>query len=84
MKNKNGQSVLETALIFVLIFLLVGGIIRIWIWSNNQIVARQLRYNATRVVAGSRNPDIPYQAPIWPVYTPGDLTEERVLIEQQD
>lgn len=77
LNNKSGQSTLEVALSFVLIVLLIGGIVKIWLWSNQQIVERQLRYNQTRVQAGTGSDT--YQA-AWPVYTPSELKENEVLL----
>ena len=74
-----GQSALEVALTFIVIFLLLGGIIKIWLWSNNRIVERQLRYNETRVAAGTAEDNYLLQ---WPVYTPKNLTEDEVLLQQ--
>jgi hypothetical protein len=76
---KKGQSTLEMALAFIVIVLLVGGIVKIWLWSNQQIVERQLRYNATRVQAGTGSDS--YQT-VWPVYKPGELKEGEVLISK--
>ena len=76
LKNK-GQSTLELSLVFVLMVLLVGGIVKIWLWSNKQIVERQLRYNATRVAAGTSSDGYTLQ---WPVYQPSELKEDDVLL----
>ncbi len=79
LKTKKGQSTLEMALAFIVIVLLVGGIVKIWLWSNQQIVERQLRYNATRVQAGTGSDT--YEV-VWPVYTPSELTENEVLLDR--
>lgn len=71
-----GQSTLEVAITFIVVVLLVGGIIKIWFWANNQIVERQLSYNATRVTAGTSSDTYKLQ---WPVYAPPDLKENEVL-----
>ena len=76
-QNKLGQATLETAITFVIIILLLGGIINIWLWANNQIVRRQLEYNKTRVAAGSSSDTYTLK---WPVYTPQELKEENVLL----
>lgn len=73
-----GQSTLETAVVFIIIILFLGGITKIWLWANNQIVQRQLRYNAGRVAAGTSSDTYTLQ---WPVYTPPALTEEEVLLD---
>jgi flagellin-like protein len=77
LKNNKGQSPLETAAVFVLMVLLIGGITNIWLWANNQIIARQLRYNDTRITAGTSADGYIL---VWPVYTPPELTENMVLI----
>lgn len=78
-QNKSGQSILEIALILIMIFLVVGGIIKIWFWQNNQIVERQLKYNETRVSAGTATDS--YQLN-WPVYKPPELKENEVLLKK--
>lgn len=79
-RNKKGQSTLETALTVIIIFLLIGGIIKIWFWANNQIVERQLRYNNTRVAAGTSSDTYQLQ---WPVYAPPHLNEDEVLLDSE-
>lgn len=79
-KNRKGQSSLEVTLVFIFVVLLVGGITKIWLWSNKQIVERQLRYNATRVTAGTGSDT--YEV-IWPVYQPEELGEEEVLLDKE-
>ena len=54
---KRGQSLLETLFTFVVLILLFGGIFKIWIWGNKQIVDRQVSYNRGRVAAGTSNED---------------------------
>ena len=68
------QSTLETAIAFVVIILFFGGIVRIWLWSNNQIVQRQLHYNATRVRAGTSS-DTYKLSDYWPVHKPESLMD---------
>lgn len=76
--SDKGQSTLESAVVFVLIILFFGGITKIWMWSNRQIVERQQRYNESRVIAGASSDTYKLQ---WPVYEPPDLKEEDVLID---
>ncbi|MDD2752589.1 MAG: hypothetical protein PHN59_05615 [Candidatus Omnitrophica bacterium] len=54
---KHGQSLLETLSTFIVIILLFGGIFKIWLWGNKQIVNRQLSYNRGRIAAGTSNVD---------------------------
>lgn len=77
-RKRRGQGTLETVIAFIMIILFLGGIIKIWFWANNQIVKRQLRYNATRVAAGTSSDAYKLY---WPVYTPDELTEDDVLLE---
>lgn len=79
LKNK-GQSSLESAIVFVLVVLFLGGITKIWLWANRQIVERQIRYNNSRVIAGTSKDDYTLQ---WPVYQPPSLNEDDVLIDNQ-
>jgi len=79
-KIEKGQSTLEMALALIVIILLIGGIVKIWFWSNTQIVQRQQAYNATRVQAGTGSDT--YQT-VWPVYTPGELTEEETFPKKE-
>lgn len=76
MRNLKGQVLLETSLAAIIVVLLLAGIFNIWLWGNKQIVERQGRYNATRVVAGTSTDSYTLQ---WPVYTPPALTEDMVL-----
>jgi hypothetical protein len=84
--NKS-QGILEATIVLVLMVLLLGGITRIWIWGNKQIVIRQKRFNATRVSAGTAQDDHQIE---WPLqYQPGAaeaqrperLTEEMVILD---
>jgi hypothetical protein len=76
-KNKAGQGVLEMTIVIVLMTLLLGGILNIWLWANNQIVRRQKEYNASRVVAGTSKDGYVLE---WPVYQPEELREDRALL----
>lgn len=78
---EKGQSTIETALVVIAVVLLVGGIVNIWFWANNQIVERQLRYNATRVSAGTAKDPGEYVLQ-WPVYSPPELKEDEVLLDK--
>jgi hypothetical protein len=75
--NKKGQGILELALTFVIVTALVGGIFKIWLWANNQIVERQVAYNKSRVDAGNAVDGYTLR---WPVYTPPQLKEDDVLL----
>ena len=76
-RNKKGQGALETAAVFVIIFLLIGGILNIWFWANNQITSRQVSYNNSRVLAGTGTNN--YTKPVMWDYTPPSLTEDMVM-----
>ena len=76
MKNQRGQSTLETAVVLFMLVLFLGSVTNIWLWMNNQIVKRQVQYNATRVAAGTSSNT--YKV-VWPVYTPDSLTESEVI-----
>ena len=65
-RDKKGQGVLETAVVFVCFALLIGGIMQIWLWGNNQIVRRQRNYNATRRAAGTAGLETFLYIPQWP------------------
>jgi len=77
LRGNAGQGMLETSLAIFIAILLLGGIIRIWLWGNEQIVKRQQAYEASRVKAGTAEDDATLQ---WPVYTPAELTENMVLL----
>jgi len=76
--NKKGQGTLEMAFVLITMVLLLGGILNIWLWGNKQMVMRQIRYNESRRVAGSSSDTYTLQ---WPVYTPEELNEDKVLLE---
>lgn len=78
--KEKAQSTLETAVTLAMVVLLLMGMSRMWFWANNQIVQRQLRYNASRVAAGTSADNYTLQ---WPVYQPAALTEEEVLLEPE-
>jgi len=78
LKNKYGQGMLEMASVLIIIVLLLGAVINIWLWANNQIVKRQLRYNESRIAAGTSSDTYTLQ---WPVYTPEELKEDKVLLD---
>lgn len=65
MKNK-GQGLLESVVALVCTTLLIGGILQFWLWSNAQLVKRQLFYNKTRVEAGTAGIETVTYAPQWP------------------
>lgn len=83
-KLNKAQVFIEATLFFVATILLLLMVIRVWVWSNNQMAGRQPAYNDTRVEAGTVA--LPDQAAplIWVVedeargdrrvYTPGSLT----------
>jgi len=72
-KKIQAQSSLELAVAFVTVMAFFVGMVRIWSWSNTQMVARVPAYNSSRVAAGSTHPGA------WPVYTPSKLTDEWVF-----
>jgi len=75
--NKKGQGALEMTFVLIIVVLLLGGILNIWLWANKQIVVRQLRYNESRVAAGTSADTYTLQ---WPVYSPEELNEDKVLL----
>lgn len=81
-RNKKGQGMIETSLAMVIVLLLFGGMFKIWMWGNRQIVERQVRYNATRITAGTSADN--YKS-VWgpEVYTPPELTEDDVLLGER-
>ena len=75
---------LETTFIIIIVVLLLGAIINIWLWANTQLVKRQLKYNDTRVAAGTSSDfyklDDPGEGHPWPVYNSEELGEDKVLL----
>lgn len=76
--RKKGQGILETTFVLIIAVLLLGGILNIWLWANKQMVMRQKRYNESRVTAGT-SADIYVRQ--WPVYSPEELAEDKVLLD---
>lgn len=76
--NKKGQGILEATFAIIIAVVLLGAIINIWVWGNNQLVKRQVRYNQTRIAAGTASDDYTLQ---WPVYKPEELEEDKVLLD---
>lgn len=56
---RKAQITLEFTLIFVIIIVLISGLFTFWKWSSDNIVKRQVRYNRTRLQAGSSTPGEP-------------------------
>ncbi|MCM8792478.1 MAG: hypothetical protein NC826_05010 [Candidatus Omnitrophica bacterium] len=54
-KNRAGQVTLEIALVFMAVVFLLIGILRIWLWSNYNIVKSESKYNESRLRAGSQD-----------------------------
>ncbi|MCX5698279.1 MAG: hypothetical protein NTX01_01070 [Candidatus Omnitrophica bacterium] len=52
---KKGQSILEFALIFIIVTALIMGLLALWSWSKNNILARQGEFESTRMQAGSKD-----------------------------
>lgn len=81
LKNKRGQSNLETAVAFIMMVLLLGGVTKVWLWANTAIVKRQVEYNKTRVESGQA--ELEY-ALHWPLdYTPVSLNAEDVILDDR-
>lgn len=59
----SGQAVLEAAIVFIVMALLLVGVVRIWLWSSAQIPIRQKNYENTRFKAGAAQPGMenPYK-----------------------
>jgi len=76
--NKKGQGTLEMTFVLITAVLLLGGILNIWLWANKQLVVRELRYNDSRVAAGTSSDTYVLQ---WPVYSPEELKEDKVLLD---
>ena len=79
---QKGQVFLEMFFSIILMLLLLAGIVNIWNWGNRQILLRQMRYNAGRVLAGTSKDapgpgvDDPYVRQ-WPLkYLPSAGTAE--------
>jgi hypothetical protein len=53
LRCKRGQGTIETVFAFIILVILVGAMINVWFWFNNQMVERQVHYNDTRVAAGT-------------------------------
>jgi len=69
---------METAVVILITFLLVGGLVKLWFWSNNQIVRRQKNYNATRTAAGQSGLETFLYVPQWPAVENPAYRDERI------
>ena len=67
------QVTLETVIMWLMTFLFIFGVVRLWVWSNAQIAYRQPAYEGTRVTAGSSSPGENWN------YTPKELTDDWVF-----
>ena len=79
--NKKAQVSLEIAIIFISIVLFLLGVIRIWVWSQSQLIGRQKSFNSTRVEAGTVEKEDEIKPLVWPVYKPQKLEEKWVIIK---
>lgn len=50
---KKAQALLEFSLIFIVMVILIGGLLKLWSWSNSNIWGVQGAFESTRVQAGS-------------------------------
>ena len=75
--NSKGQATIETAVIFIVLILLFGGIFNIWVWGNKQIVQRQIAYNKGRVEAGTSSDSYELK---WPLDRAEGLKEKSVVL----
>jgi len=48
----SGQGTIETLVVFILVFILFFGIIKMWNWGNDQLVYRAGQYQSSRKKAG--------------------------------
>lgn len=65
---QKGQVSLEIALVFVAVLLFFLGMLRVFFWANNDLVARQNDYQQTRDEQGR-----------WPVHTSNPLNDDTVF-----
>ncbi|MDD5129218.1 MAG: pilus assembly protein [Candidatus Omnitrophica bacterium] len=55
--KKKAQATLEFTVVFVIMVFLLMGMISLWKWSSDNMVKRQIDYNASRKEAGTRSSD---------------------------
>ena len=65
---QKGQVSLEIALVFVAVLLFLLGMLRVFFWANNDLVARQKDYLQTRDEQGR-----------WPIHRTANLTDDNVF-----
>ena len=51
---KRAQAVLEFTLVFIIMVLLIGGLLKLWSWSNSSISGVQGAFEGTRLSAGTK------------------------------
>jgi len=88
-RPRRAQSIVDFAVAFIAVAVLIVGIVRIWIWFNANYAKRQVSFQKSRLIAAG--PERPYAASQAPVnigrtsdcpdcvYKPLDLTEEWVF-----
>jgi hypothetical protein len=63
---KKGQAILEFALIFIIAAALILGLLSLWRWSKDNILARWGAFESQRVKAGTKGsagtPEVPFWA----------------------
>lgn len=64
--KKQGQSILEFSLIFIIVAVLILGLLSLWKWSKDNILARTGAFESQRVGAGKKGsaglPEVPFKA----------------------
>ena len=74
LRDSTGQATLEFTLIFVIMVALLFGLLGLWKWSSDSIIQRQLKYNTSRLEAGSTTPGKP---------SAGDMYQASQLTDNQ-
>ncbi|MDD4294776.1 MAG: hypothetical protein PHP69_04625 [Candidatus Omnitrophica bacterium] len=72
---KKAQSVLESTVAYAAGMVLLGAAIGIWAWGNAHVPARQVTYEATRLMAGQSARSVSAsgasggsKSEVWPTY----------------
>lgn len=68
LKEKNtkiGQSTLELSVALIAVMMLIVAMLRLFVWINARMVARQVYYDSTRVIATESGTEGVYNEPTY-------------------
>jgi hypothetical protein len=78
---KRAQATLEFTLVSVIIIALLVSLVGLWKWSSDNIVRRQVKYNDSRVEAGSPESATPGEVSPASRFQASEITDQASMLE---